>query len=172
MVCFSYRKGQTRTKNIPNFPPNNYRRIFSLHTSRMSSPVFSQDQGSYLSFSATTAFLCSGHCLRMQLWQCPAPAGCHPTPGAHSQAAAGPWLSAAIAPESCTGRLLKCSGQPPQHLICLTAQTDNCASTAEQAKHNRGRNGQPAHRSKAPQLPTHESLNQLLTVLCLPWQTA
>lgn len=145
MVCFSYRKADMGKKHS-QFPPSNYRRIFSLRTSRMSSPVFSQGQGPHLSFSAATAFPCSGHCLRMQLWQRPAPACCHPTPGAHSQAAAGPWQHL----PSCTEALLKRHGELRQHLICLTAQTDNCASTAEQAKHNRGRNGQPAHRGNFP----------------------
>lgn len=163
MVSFSYRKADMGKKHS-QFPSSSYRRIFSLHTSRTSSPVFAQGQGSYLSSSAATAFLCSGHCLRMQLWQCPTPLAATPPLEHIPRLLLDPGSLLRQLP-SCTGALLKRPREPRQHLICLTAQTDNCASTAEKAKHNRGRNGQLAHRGKAPQLPIRENLNQLLTVL-------
>lgn len=94
-IWFSYRKADMGRKHSRS-STTNYRRLLSSHASRMSSPAFSQDQGSCLSFSVITAWFCSGHCSTLLQFAYTSPAL-----RARSQTSATPLRQL----PSCTGRI-------------------------------------------------------------------
>lgn len=158
---------QKPAKNTPDPFTTNYRGLFPSHPPRMSSPGSPWAKtvlASVLSLLSQLIF-CSGRCLRTRFWRCTAPVANLPTPASTLQTSAVP------AP-LLHGEIAELLQPPPWRFIPLTAQTDNCASAAEQSKHKRGRNGQPADRGEVPQLPTRDSLNQPLVGFCLPWPSA